>query len=142
MRGAVIHFRGDRHDAFTLGRALGAVMNVHADATDKAGERHALSAAPRRAVSHEAAETDPLATTGSSTTPLLTAAQLAERWQVPVRTVYAWAKRNAIPHYRAGRLLRFDPVAVEEHFRRHGFTDVIRADPERPGESAYSLLRA
>jgi excisionase family DNA binding protein len=73
---------------------------------------------------------------------LLTAAQLAERWQVPIRTVYAWARRNAVPHYRAGRLLRFDPIAVEEHFRRHGFAEELVADPERPGESAFSLLKA
>ena len=79
---------------------------------------------------------------GGETRALLTAAQLAERWQVPVRTVYAWAKRNAIPHYRAGRLLRFDPVEVEEHFRAQGYADEIPADPERPGESAFALLRA
>ena len=61
---------------------------------------------------------------------------------MPVRTVYAWAKRNAIPHYRAGRLLRFDPVEVDEHLRAHGFADEVVADPERPGESAFALLRA
>jgi excisionase family DNA binding protein len=77
---------------------------------------------------------------GDGTTMLVTASQLAERWQVPVRTVYAWARRNAIPHYRAGRMLRFDPLEVEEHFRAHGYAAEIRADPQHPGESAFVLL--
>ena len=81
-----------------------------------------------------------LAATSSAT--LLTAAQLAERWQIPVRTIYAWAKRNAIPHYRAGRLLRFDPAEVEDHFRNHGFAGEVVADAEHPGESAFALLSA
>lgn len=76
------------------------------------------------------------------TATLLTAAQLAERWQVPVRTIYAWAKRDEIPHYRAGRLLRFDPAEVEEHCRRVSFVDEIVPDEEHPGESAFALLTA
>ena len=77
---------------------------------------------------------------GIGTTTLVTATQLAERWQVPVRTVYAWARRNAIPHYRAGRMLRFDLMEVEEYFRSHGFAEEVASDPERPGESAFALL--
>jgi excisionase family DNA binding protein len=73
---------------------------------------------------------------------LLTAAQLAERWQVPVRTIYAWARRGAIPHYRAGRLLRFDPAEVEDNFRGGSFTAEIIPDEEHPGESAFTLLTA
>ncbi len=73
---------------------------------------------------------------------LLTAAQLAERWQIPVRTIYAWARRNAIPHYRAGRLLRFDPDEVAYHFRQVGFAVDLVGDPDRPGESAFELLSA
>lgn len=72
----------------------------------------------------------------------LTASQLAERWQVPITTIYAWARRNLIPHYRAGRLLRFDAHEVEECFRRQGFAEEIVADDEHPGESAFSLLTA
>jgi excisionase family DNA binding protein len=78
----------------------------------------------------------------SETVTMLTAPQLAERWQVPVRTIYAWAKRNEIPHYRAGRLLRFDPDEVEEHCRRAGFAEEIVPDDEHPGESAFALLSA
>ena len=79
------------------------------------------------------------AETPGRTATLLTAAQLADRWQVPVRTIYAWARRNAIPHYRAGRLFRFDPAEVEDHFRNHGFAAEVVADAERPGESAFTL---
>lgn len=72
--------------------------------------------------------------------PMMTAAQLAERWQVPVQTVYAWARRNVLPHYRAGRLLRFDPGEVEEHFRRTGVVVEVEADNDHPGESAFRFL--
>lgn len=88
------------------------------------------------------ADGDARATTDGGQVTLLTAAQLAKRWQVPVGTVYAWARRNAIPHYRAGRLLRFDPVEVDEYFRRQGFAEEVAANPERPGESAFTLLGA
>lgn len=109
-------------------------------AMDKAGRRQATDAASRRAGRNKVGELEARVATNADTATLMTAAQLAERWQVPVRTVYAWAKRNAIPHYRAGRLLRFDPVEVEEHFRRHGLANEVVADPQRPGESAFELL--
>lgn len=112
------------------------------DAIDKSNGLHAPSAAARGAVTSEIVKTEAPATADGDKTPLMTAAQVAERWHVPVRTVYAWAKRNAIPHYRAGRLLRFDPIEVEEHFRRHGFADEVTADPDHPGESAFALLSA
>lgn len=73
---------------------------------------------------------------------LLTASQLADHWQIPVRTLYAWAKRNEIAHYRAGRLLRFDPTEVADHFRQGGFAVELTADPNQPGESAFHLLSA
>lgn len=116
-------------------------MNVGTHAIDKAGERPATDAASREARRNEARESEARVATDAGSAALLTAAQLAGRWQVPVRTIYAWAKRNVIPHYRAGRLLRFDPDEVEEHFRHHGFADEVAADPERPGESAFALLR-
>lgn len=73
---------------------------------------------------------------------LLTAAQLADRWQVPVRTIYAWARRNEIPHYRAGRLLRFHPDEIAAHCRRTGFVSKVVPDQDHPGESAFDLLTA
>lgn len=110
-------------------------------AMDKAGRRQATDAASRRTGRNQAGDLEARVATNADTATLMTAAQLAERWQVPVRTVYAWAKRNAIPHYRAGRLLRFDPVEVEEHFRRHGLGNEVLADPQRLGESAFELLK-
>ena len=104
-------------------------------APENADQRTAVDATSRHGD-----EAEPVRYPKAGTTPLLTARQLAERWQVPVRTVYAWAKRNAVPHYRAGRLLRFDAVAIEEHFRRHGFAYEIEPDADRPGESAFELL--
>lgn len=109
-------------------------------ATDKAGGRQVTDAASRRTGRNQAGQLEARVAADADTATLMTAAQLAERWQVPVRTVYAWAKRNAIPHYRAGRLLRFDPVEVEEYFRRHGLANEVVADPQRPGESAFELL--
>lgn len=73
---------------------------------------------------------------------LMTATQLADHWQLPVRTIYAWAQRNLIPHYRAGRLLRFDPVEVADHFRQTGFAVELVGNPDCPGEAAFSLLSA
>ena len=63
------------------------------------------------------------------TSTMVTAAQLAERWPVFDGTVYAWAKRTAIPNYRAGTQLRFNPVEVKAHFRSEGFVDEVAADP-------------
>ena len=80
--------------------------------------------------------------TDSEASPLLTATQLAARWRIPVRTIYAWARSNTIPHYRAGRLLRFDTTEVEEHFRSTGVVGEVVPDGDRPGEAAFSLLTA
>lgn len=102
---------------------------------ERADQRTAEDATPRRVD-----EAEPVRDPEAATPALLTATQLAERWQVPVRTVYAWARRSAVPHYRAGRLLRFDPVAVADHFQRHGFADEIVPVADRPGESAFALL--
>ncbi len=115
---------------------------MHIEATGKARDRPTRRVALRGGAHQEVLEVDARVASGGGTSTLVTAAQLAERWQVPVRTVYAWAKRNAIPHYRAGRLRRFNPVEVEEHFRSHGFVDEVAPDPERPGESAFALLSA
>ena len=82
--------------------------------------------------------------TRRSTEPqiLFTAQQLAARWQVPVSTVYAWARRNEIPHYRAGRLLRFDPTEVAEQFRPSPSPQALNPDEVHPGEAAFGLLTA
>ncbi len=44
---------------------------------------------------------------------LLTAEQLAERWQVPASQIWRLARNNAIPTVRLGRYVRFNPAAIE-----------------------------
>jgi len=44
---------------------------------------------------------------------LLTAEQLAERWQVPTSQVWRLARTDAIPTVRLGRYVRFNPAAIE-----------------------------
>jgi excisionase family DNA binding protein len=54
--------------------------------------------------------TDPI----SNGARLLTAEQLAERWQIKPATVYALARGGQIPTVRLGpRLVRFRPVEIE-----------------------------
>ncbi len=44
---------------------------------------------------------------------LISADELAQRLGVPPVTVYSWAKRGKIPHYKLGRSVRFDQVEIE-----------------------------
>ena len=44
---------------------------------------------------------------------LLTAEQLAERWQVPVSQVYRLTRDGTIPAVRLGRYYRYSPAAIE-----------------------------
>ena len=44
---------------------------------------------------------------------LLTAEQLAARWQVPISQVWRLARADAIPTVRLGRYVRFNPAAIE-----------------------------
>lgn len=41
------------------------------------------------------------------TAPLMTAEQLAERWQVPVSQVYRLTREGSCPHVRLGRYYRY-----------------------------------
>jgi excisionase family DNA binding protein len=45
---------------------------------------------------------------------LLTADELAERWQVPKAQVYRLAREGLIPCVRIGRYARFRRAAIEE----------------------------
>ena len=45
---------------------------------------------------------------------LLTADQVAERFQVPKSWIYSAARRNELPSVRLGRYVRFDPRDLEE----------------------------
>lgn len=51
---------------------------------------------------------------------LLTAEQLAERWQIKPSTVYSLTRRGAIPTVRLGRLYRYRLAAVEDYERAGG----------------------
>lgn len=46
-------------------------------------------------------------------TQLLTAEQVAERWQVPKSHVWRLARRGEVPALRLGRYVRFRPAAIE-----------------------------
>lgn len=51
---------------------------------------------------------------------LLTAEQLADRWQVPKSQVYRLARRGAIPVVQLGRYYRFQLEAIESLERTGG----------------------
>jgi excisionase family DNA binding protein len=44
---------------------------------------------------------------------LMTAEQLAERWQVPTSQVYRLTRDGAIPAVKLGRYYRYSPAAIE-----------------------------
>lgn len=45
---------------------------------------------------------------------LLTAPEVAKLLNVEVATIYAWAQRRQIPFQKVGRVLRFDPLKLEQ----------------------------
>lgn len=55
---------------------------------------------------------------GESVRRLLTAADVAARYQVPVRTPYSWVDQGLMPARRCGRLLRFTEEDLAEFERR------------------------
>jgi excisionase family DNA binding protein len=61
------------------------------------------------------------------TTQLLTADQVAERWQIPKSTVYDLAHRGCVPSVRLGRHVRFRRKDLEAFEERGGTTDVDEA---------------
>jgi excisionase family DNA binding protein len=64
-------------------------------------------------------ESSPSGPSGSS---LLTAAQLAERWQVPEAHVYRLAREGKVQTVRLGRYRRWR-IADIEHFEQEGGAD-------------------
>jgi excisionase family DNA binding protein len=57
---------------------------------------------------------------------LMTAAQIADQFQVSRRSVYRWAAAGFLPTVRigSGRTVRFDPDAVSEALTRIGVGQV------------------
>lgn len=73
---------------------------------------------------------------------LLTVADLCRWLKVPKATVYDWTHTGVIPHYKLGRLLRFDPREVQAWLnarRVHGRVTRI-PDPLSPGISRFQRL--
>jgi len=50
---------------------------------------------------------------------LITKAELARRLKVTPRTITAWTQRLRLPHYKAGRAVRFDWQSVKNHLHLH-----------------------
>lgn len=59
----------------------------------------------------------------SANGPLLTADQLAARWQVPKSWVYAATRDRRIPAVRLGRYYRYRLDAIVDFELEGGFTD-------------------
>ncbi len=49
----------------------------------------------------------------ASSQDLLTVEDLCRWLKVPKATVYDWTHTGVIPHYKLGRLVRFDPQEIE-----------------------------
>ena len=49
----------------------------------------------------------------ASTQELLTVEELGRWLKIPKATVYDWTHTGVIPHYKVGRLVRFDPQEIE-----------------------------
>ena len=65
--------------------------------------------------------------------PLLTAEQLADRWQVPKAHVYALSRRDVIPVVRLGKYYRYRLDAIEafELGEHDGTMDARQVGPGR-----------
>jgi len=49
-----------------------------------------------------------------------TAKQIAARYQIKVPTIRKWTQRGDLPHLRCGRLVRYNPQAVQEWIEQRG----------------------
>lgn len=56
------------------------------------------------------------------TVRLLTAEQLADRWQVPASQIYRLTRENRIPYVAVGRYYRYVPEMIER-FERGELSD-------------------
>jgi len=55
----------------------------------------------------------------SETLPYLVSAEyLAAQLSISYRSILRWAKERKMPHYRFGKLVRFDPEEVREWLRQ------------------------
>lgn len=45
--------------------------------------------------------------------------------QVKIKTIYAWVEAKAIPFYKFGALIRFDPEEIETWIKQHKIDPLI-----------------
>jgi excisionase family DNA binding protein len=64
-------------------------------------------------------------------TQLLTAEQLAERWQVSVEQIYALSRKGTIPALKLGRYYRFKIEAIERFENGEDVTQMPRDATEK-----------
>jgi excisionase family DNA binding protein len=72
---------------------------------------------------------------GLTAAQLLTADQVAARWQVPKAHVYRLAREGRLPTVRLGRYMRWQLQAIED-FEAGGGTGRDMASAVRPGAAA------
>jgi len=76
-------------------------------------------------------------------TRLITATEVAERLGVDVSTVHRWARAGEIPAFRLGRVVRFDPDAVDAWVSGQMVGAPSEDAPQQPEEcSRVDRLRA
>jgi len=76
---------------------------------------------------------------GETATRLMTADDVAERWQVPKSHVYRLERTGKLPSVRLGRYRRFRPDAIEE-FERDGGVVMEATSRLRQRASGRSLV--
>ena len=62
-----------------------------------------------------------------NTRPLLTIQQAAQITGVSITTLYKWVSHRKIPYIKMGRLVKFDPIKLEEWIKQQ----TVMPMPER-----------
>lgn len=68
----------------------------------------------------------------------LTPEQVAERWECSAETVRQMCKRNDLPHFRVGRMIRLRPEHVEAYECGTIKSDASTGDLSSPGTKMES----
>ena len=76
---------------------------------------------------------------------LITVKELSELTGIKCSTLYLWAERGVIPHYRLGRLIRFSLKDIENWLnglKKEGLKPEVKQKPEAEGRKLSSGKRA
>jgi excisionase family DNA binding protein len=65
----------------------------------------------------------------TNTRPLLTIQQASQITGVSIPTLYKWVSQRKIPYIKMGRLVKFDPLKLEEWIKQQ----TVMPMPERKG---------